>query len=139
MRVAIYGASGTGKTTVAKMIKQEFGLPFNPVGSRTVAKEMGFDNPYDVDAAGKRAEFQWKLVESKVAWERAHEQFVTDRTTLDNLAYTMLHDIYAASDDMFIAACRAGFVRYTHLIFCPTSVFCSLVKVTSNISNASAR
>ncbi len=51
IRVGFTGASGTGKTTLAKAIAECFGVPLNPVGSRSVAKSMGFDNPYDVDKA----------------------------------------------------------------------------------------
>jgi hypothetical protein len=51
MRIAFVGASGTGKTTVAKVLAERLGLPFNPVGSRSTAKAMGFEGPYDVDKA----------------------------------------------------------------------------------------
>jgi predicted ATPase len=124
LRIAFAGASGTGKTTLSNFLTEDYGLPFNPVGSRSVAKAMGFDSPYDVDKAGKRAEFQRRLVIEKRAWEDAHESFVVDRTTMDNLAYTMLHDVHAI-DDEFLAACAAGMHRYTHIIYCPCSVFCN--------------
>jgi nicotinamide riboside kinase len=91
MRIAIAGCSGTGKTTLAKAIAERFHLPLNPDGARTVAKSMGFDNPYDVDAAGKRVEFQKALFEAKREWELSHAAFVTDRSYLDNLTYCCLH------------------------------------------------
>jgi predicted ATPase len=91
MRIAIAGASGTGKTTLAQAIAERYHLPINPVGARSVAKSMGFDNPYDVDAAGRRVEFQRKLFEQKRAWELEHEAFVTDRSYFDNLTYCALH------------------------------------------------
>ncbi len=107
MRIAIAGASGTGKTTLAKAIAERYQLPLNPVGARSVALEMGYDNPYDVDQAGRRVEFQQKLFESKRQWELQHEHFVTDRTYFDNLTYCVLHqaehlaedalDVYAAA------------------------------------------
>lgn len=49
MRIGFTGASGTGKTTLAKAISEKLCLPMNPVGSRSTAGSMGFDNPYDVD------------------------------------------------------------------------------------------
>ena len=91
MRIAISGASGTGKTTLATALAAHYQLPINPIGSRTVAKAMGYENPYDVDRDGKRFEFQEKLFEMKRAWEQEHEHFVTDRSYLDNLTYCALH------------------------------------------------
>lgn len=125
MRIALYGAAGTGKTTLARMIQEELGVPFNPVGSRSVAKAMGFDNPYDVDKHGRRAEFQRRLVVEKIAWEAEHASFVTDRTTYDNLVYTMFHDVHAIDDEL-LNFVRTGFERYNTAVFCPMGSFWSL-------------
>jgi hypothetical protein len=125
MRIAFYGASGTGKTTLARYVAERYGLAENPVGSRSVAKAMGFESPYDVDQAGRRGEFQHRLLLEKKEWEREHETFVTDRTTLDNLVYTMMHDVRAI-DGNFYESVFSGMRRYTHLIYCPVGVFQSL-------------
>jgi len=124
VRLALCGASGTGKTTLAKWAEDELGLPFNPIGSRSVAKMMGFDNPYDVDAAGQRKPFQRRLVLEKRKWEDEHESFAVDRTTLDNLAYTMVHDIYAIDREL-LQSIVEGMKRYTHIVYCPISAFCN--------------
>lgn len=124
-RVAFAGASGTGKSTLTDFLAAEYRLPTNPVGSRSVSKAMGFDSPYDVDKAGKRAEFQHRLVTEKRAWEDAHESFVTDRTTLDNLAYTMVHDVHCIDDEL-LSSVVAGVSRYTHIFYCPVSAFCAV-------------
>jgi hypothetical protein len=55
LRAAFCGASGTGKTTLAKMVMEEFGLELTPIGSRSVAKELGFKSPYDVDKASRES------------------------------------------------------------------------------------
>ena len=123
MRIAMCGASGTGKTTIASHVAQKYGLPLNPIGSRSVSKAMGFESPYDVDKAGKRAEFQRRLLEEKRTWEAEHEAFVTDRTTLDNLAYTALHDVHSINEAEMNKALD-GFYRYTHVIHCPMRILC---------------
>lgn len=123
-RIAFTGASGTGKTTMATWLSQLLGIPFNPVGSRSVSKAMGFDSPYDVDKAGRRAEFQRRLVSEKRAWEIQNNEFVTDRTTLDNLAYTVFHDI-GTIDAALYDQVIGGMERYTHVIYCPVHVFCN--------------
>jgi predicted ATPase len=122
MRVAVSGASGTGKSTLAEWISKTYGIPINPVGSRSVSQAMGFVTPYDVDKAGKRAEFQKRLVTEKVEWEAKHESFVTDRTTFDNLAYTALHDVHSV-DDALMSAAIDGMQRYTNIFLCPVSGF----------------
>jgi hypothetical protein len=124
MRLAFCGASGTGKTTLSKYLMELESLPFNPVGSRSVATAMGFETPYHVDKAGKRAEFQRRLITEKRAWEDDHSAFVTDRTTLDNLVYTMLHDVHAV-DAALLDQIVGGLQRYTHVVFCPVEVFCN--------------
>lgn len=125
VRLAFTGASGTGKTTLASWVSETYGLPQNPVGSRSVAKSMGFDNPYDVDKAGKRSEFQHRLVAEKRAWEDARESFVVDRTTLDNLIYTLMHDVYAI-DRALLDSVIEGLGRYTHIVFCPVDSFINI-------------
>jgi predicted ATPase len=125
IRIAFTGASGTGKTTVAKQISTILGIPFNPIGSRSVAQSMGFGNPYDVDKAGKRAEFQRRLVTEKQAWEDSHEDFVSDRTTVDNLCYTALHDV-SAVDKNLLDQVETGMRRYTHVVLFPVKGFCKL-------------
>ena len=123
-RIAFCGASGTGKTTMSEFLTSTLKVPFNPVGSRSVSKAMGFDSPYDVDKAGKRAEFQRRLVVEKRAWEDEHVEFVTDRTTLDNLAYTVFHDIKTI-DAGLLEQVVGGMQRYTHVIYCPVDIFCN--------------
>jgi predicted ATPase len=122
LRIAFCGAAGTGKTTLVKWLAEELNLPINPVGSRSVSKSMGFDNPYDVDAAGKRAEFQRELFRQKVEWENNHPTFITDRTVVDNLTYTALHDVNAIDMDMFVGT-KSALSRYTHVFFLPLNTF----------------
>ena len=112
MRLALCGSSGTGKTTLANFLAEHLSLPINPVGSRSVAAAMGFASPYDVDAAGKRAEFQKRLLTEKVAWEKGRESFVTDRTTMDNITYTVLHDVDSISQEDLLLADH-GLLRAT--------------------------
>lgn len=133
-RIAFAGASGTGKTTLSNHLIEKFKLPFNPVGSRSVSKAMGFESPYDVDKAGKRAEFQRRLVTEKRAWEDAQVAFVTDRTTLDNLAYTMFHDV-STIDEALLDEVVGGLHRYTHVVYCPVAAFCNPADDTARVKD----
>lgn len=104
MKIALMGASGTGKTTLAKRIAEQYGLELNPVGSRSVAAAMGLETPYAADTQGRREEFQRRLLEAKTEWELGRASYVTDRTTLDNLAYHVLHDVGSVTDEIVNAA-----------------------------------
>lgn len=123
MRIAFAGASGTGKSTLAKFVAERYGLEQCPVGSRSVAVAMGFASPYDVDAAGKRAEFQRRLFVEKRAWEEAHESFVTDRTHLDNLAYATMHGCAESLTKEDLRAYSLAMGRYTNVFLCPVAAF----------------
>ncbi len=120
IRLAFCGASGTGKSTLASLVSARIGLPICPVGSREVSKAMGFASPYDVDAAGKRVEFQHELLKQKYAWERSHaDGYVSDRTHFDNLTYTTMHAPGPAADPHFIEAVVAAASYHTHIVLCP--------------------
>lgn len=136
MKIACAGASGTGKTTLAEWLARETGAPTCPVGSRSVARDMGLvdergePDPYLVDRERRegegprptRAEFQRRLMASKRAWEDAHPRFVTDRTTLDNISYTILHDVSAATAEQLRSAVE-GTRRYDRVLYFPASVY----------------
>lgn len=126
-RVAFVGSSGTGKSELANFIVERYGLELNPVGSRSVSQQMGFASPYDVDKAGKRSEFQRRLLVEKEYWEwcRRKRAFVTDRTVADVIAYTMLHGVQTVDLGLFDIFKR-GISTYTHVFYCPVGVFCSL-------------
>lgn len=124
-RIAFAGASGTGKTTRMNAVAEALGLPVCPVGSRSVAKELGFASPYDVDKAlGAREVFQRQLLARKIAWEKDHEEtgFVTDRTHYDNLAYTALHASTSITDAYLDSVVKASAI-YTTIVFCPMATF----------------
>lgn len=123
MRIAFCGASGTGKTTIAKVVSQRLNLPLNPVGSRSVASEMGYESPYDVDAFGRRSEFQHKLFKFKKEWEYKNKSFVTDRTHIDNLAYSIVHDCVGTVTPEFIEDVLRNSLNYTHIFLFPVSSF----------------
>lgn len=135
LKIAFAGASGTGKTTVATFLSKELDLQINPVGSRTVSLEMGFNNPYDVDAFGKRTEFQKKLLNDKMSWEMSRDRFVTDRTHLDNLTYSIMHNCVQTVNLDFITKAIDATKLYTHVVFFPIETFINVEDDKCRLNN----
>lgn len=115
-RIAFTGASGTGKTTLAKWLAGWSGFDLCPVSARTVAAKLGYTTPYDAVAAGpaKYAEFQRMVFEERRRWELAHENFVTDRTHFDDLAYGVMHNHHMFTDE-WVDAITTAQSGYSHV------------------------
>lgn len=125
MRAALCGASGTGKSTIALWLSETYGLPMNPIGAMGVAERMGFSSVYDLARAGLRPKFRANLFGLKTAWEEQTASFVTDRSTLDDLTYGLLHDVSDATKPEYFDAAIAHMARYELVIHCPARVFCA--------------
>lgn len=134
VRIAFSGASGTGKTTLAKKVAAALGLELQPSFAREVATDMGVASPYDVDALGRREEFQTKVMERLLAWQvgRHARGYVTDRTVWDAHTYTVAHAprIVTQSLVMITRACNGLGIEegklYTRVVFCPMASFFKL-------------
>lgn len=125
LRIACAGPSGSGKSTLATWLSETFGLPINPIGAMEVANRMGFSSVYDLARVGLRPKFRASLFGLKTAWEEHTESFVTDRTTLDDLTYGLLHDVSDATKPEYFDAAIAHMARYDLVIHCPARVFCA--------------
>jgi nicotinamide riboside kinase len=122
-RIACIGASGVGKSRLVERLRTKLNLPINPVGSRSVALCLGFNNVYDVDKAGLRNVFQRRLFTDKVQWETEHEEFLTDRTVFDNLAYAMVHGGTEMMTVEELSKYITSMHRYTAIFYLPLNVF----------------
>lgn len=106
MKIGLTGPSGSGKTTLANFIAEKFDLDFLP-GSASLmhneeAKEF-LKTKYNYDPRGHRNvinlsnsnpefgyDFQRLLLESRILKLKGNDNFVTDRTPIDNLAYFLM-------------------------------------------------
>jgi len=131
-RIAFAGASGTGKTTLAKHVASALGLELQPSFARQVAAEMMVASPYDVDALGRRGEFQLRVLNATLGWQlpRLQKGFVADRSIWDAHAYTCEHcDVGTTSAHLMhiVRACHAAGVAtselYTQVVVCPMDSF----------------
>lgn len=87
--IGLVGAHRTGKTTLARKFSEKTGMPFVETSSSAVFKQMGYSPKVDYDF-GTRLVIQNAILDDAVGKYREHTgMFVTDRTPLDMLAYTM--------------------------------------------------
>lgn len=91
MRIAISGAHGVGKSTLAVLLATELQLPLIEEVARTVAGEMGYMSTQDIVAANAldKQRFQNAVLDCQLNTEFRHytRGFVSDRSVLDIAAY----------------------------------------------------
>ena len=85
MKIALSGASSTGKTTVCQCMGGR--LPYIGSSSRRIAKKLGIqpeclDNQIDI------LNFHREVIKHKIEEESKYSNFITDRSILDSMAYT---------------------------------------------------
>lgn len=90
MRIAIIGTHGTGKTTLAKMLSGIFKIPI--LGECARNHDIKNANPDEY------VKIQKDILIEQIAAESKHPSFVSDRSTIDNLAY-WIHSCARMVDD----------------------------------------
>ena len=145
MKIALCGPSGSGKTTIANYItelsREDNDLPeinfmsssaTNVMSEETVARlkhDFGdFDGHKDVIQKSMHNplfayEFQMSLLESRASQVRDNDNFIIDRSPIDNWVYFLnqaaIHSTRAARQ-AFLVTCQELYKDLTHVIFIHT-------------------
>ena len=92
MKIAFAGASSTGKTTLAKAIEGKLQLKYINVDSRKIIDDLNHSN---IDTLNKQEfiEFQKIWLNEKLENEKSINNFITDRTYIDAIAYMLNRNI----------------------------------------------
>lgn len=89
MTIGLAGPHRTGKTTLARTYAEKADLAFVETSTSAIFRELGFDPKVDYDFA-TRLYIQRKVLEDmNRKYCTAERLFITDRTPLDALAYTL--------------------------------------------------
>jgi hypothetical protein len=100
MNIGVCGSHRTGKTTLAEAFSQRTGMPFLKTVTSKVFQQYGIDPSMPMDFK-KRLGIQHKILDAaEKIWQTEKEQFITDRTPLDMMAYT-LADIQGTTEVNF--------------------------------------
>lgn len=136
MKIGLTGPSGSGKTTLAKYIADNYNLTFIPGSAGLIMSQEDKDylsTEFDYSGEGHRAvinrsatnpdfgyAFQELLLKTRAKKLNESDEFVTDRTPLDNLTYFMLQCAHNQRDvtcNEFIEISNKAFLGgLTHLI-----------------------
>ncbi len=89
MSIGISGAHRTGKTTLAKRFAEETGVHFLKTSASATFERLGFspklDYPFET-----RMQIQSEILSDMMAdYAKAPKMFITDRTPIDLMAYTL--------------------------------------------------
>lgn len=91
MKVYFSGAHSSGKTTCARYVSEKYKLPLLPEVARIVLseKELQLDTlRYNIDLVD---EYQSEVFYRQLVEEAKCNDFVSDRSAIDNLAYSAEH------------------------------------------------
>lgn len=121
LKIGLCGAHGSGKTTLLTILSQKYSL--NPL-QRTM-RDM-WDNfgvsDFEKLPADVRNIFQKYALLNQINRElnEGEDDFITDRTVIDNLEYTLLNsDMVGIDLKMYQSLVLSHFQNYTHFIYVP--------------------
>lgn len=125
MSIGLCGAQRTGKSTLARAWSLKTGVPFVETTTAEVFKRLGVSPKADLPFA-ERLTIQWEILkELSGQWAAQPGDFITDRTPLDMLAYT-LADIQRSN---LTPELDAAYKRYAEQCFALTNRFFSTIIV----------
>ena len=122
MRIAVSGAAGTGKSTLAAALAAKLGVPLVPDFVEEVLREHGKDSWRGINDTRIRKTIRMVALERKIAAESVAEAFVSDKSVVDYLAYWVMNQMEFETKEQNQAVLdmvRAHVGRYTHRLFLP--------------------
>lgn len=97
MRLALAGSAGVGKSTLARRLAAELGVPYLGEGMREHLERTG-DNLHALGPAGVRA-LVLRLWDERLEAEATHPSFVADRSSYDFGAFWLYYHFGQEDDD----------------------------------------
>ena len=86
MRICLAGSGGTGKTTLLTKLNEDLDYPVIQEGIREWLVNNNFDDFKDMEPSDV-VKMQSEVMDGKIRQESKLKDFISDRTTLENLSY----------------------------------------------------
>jgi deoxyadenosine/deoxycytidine kinase len=120
-KIVLTGAHGTGKTTLLTPLVELYQLHALPRTVRNFWEAHGVSD-FEKLPPEIRAEFQKYLLLNQLSLENEHwdKGFITDRSVLDYLGYTLISSTMGGSDiELYKALIKERLLQYDYIIYCP--------------------
>jgi len=124
-KIMICGASGTGKTTLAKHISELYELPYVTTSASQLWPKYGFNSHKEalrkcLSDPSMGFIYQLDILTNRRAKLDSLSNYVTDRSYVDNITYILLqmgHGITQGNLEIFLNECQIAMREVNGLIF----------------------
>lgn len=121
MRIAISGAHGVGKTTLAERLAEKLDLSLITEVAREKAMQYGYGTTEGIKNAGlfSRIAFQLDVFYGQIKAEERKRKFVSDRSVFDCVAYSIYYHLPSTISVYVLEEAVKYSKRYDAVIYCP--------------------
>lgn len=126
-RICMAGPSGTGKSTLAKALAEHYKIPYITTSTKPLWDKYEIKSHSDLIQKaflnpqwGK--EFQDEVLQFRIDALKGAEEFVTDRSPIDNIAYFLLQNSASLGEEdteKYIYSCMGVMDMFSHIILLP--------------------
>lgn len=118
-RIVLIGASGVGKTSLLKKIKNNLALQIIDEQARIICRELGFKSIYEIKDPNY---FRQIVLKKQIEKEEKLNRFISDRSTIDCWVHWVRWSYQSAktfeSEKYYKKAFNQA-LKYSHIIYIP--------------------
>ncbi len=118
-KIAVTGASGVGKTSLAELLSRHLELDLIPELSRALCIQQGYSSPVEIP---DQMQFRREVLDAQILAESSLERFVADRCSVDCwVLWERWQQCSAMTYDTesYYAKCRQNACKYDSIIYVP--------------------